>query len=188
METLIKKIILLLVAALPLTAYSSAPVDSVLLPDIVLKGKDGGLHDNSEWRSTTLKNNINLLFYVDPDKQRQIKPLLARIDSLSFSHEVLRKTFVLNVSATMIPDFILLKKVAKRAKTAQNLTYVFDNEKVLVKKWNLVDDDINILLFDSSGYVVYKHSGEITHNNISHIISKIKELSKKENSHENQKN
>jgi len=170
---ILKMVPLLLIGGLAKQTLSYTG-NNTTLPGVSLSGEDGGLHNGEPWNSSILRDKINLLFYIDPDKQRQVKPLLARLDSLDFSTEKLGSTFILNTSATIIPDFILRHKVAERARKANGTRYVLDLNRVLVDKWHLKDDDINILLFDAGGALLFKHSGDISPDLIQTLIEKIK--------------
>ena len=146
------------------------------LPLLTLRGEKGGLADGGEWLSSTLKDKVNLLLYVDPDKQSRVKALVTKLDSIQYSPDLLGLTFILNTEATIIPDFILANRVKKRAKEMKHINYVLDRDKVLVREWNLVDNDVNILLLDNKGIIVEKISGKISTEMAEEIIQKINQL------------
>ncbi len=173
---ILKMVPLLLIGGLAKQTFSHTGNTSgqTSLPGVSLSGKDGGLHNGNPWNSNVLRDKANLLFYIDPDKQKQVKPLLDRLDAINFSTEKLGSTFILNTSATIIPDFILRHKVAERARADKTVRYVLDLNRVLVEKWQLKDDDINILLFDAGGNLLFKHSGDISPDLIQGLIEKIK--------------
>jgi predicted transcriptional regulator len=140
---------------------------------VILSGDKGSLYNGEEWKSSSLRGKVNLLFYVDPDKQDDVKPLVAKLDSIQYSPDSLGTTFIINTSATIIPNFILRNKIAERARDVKNMNYVLDLEQVLVHKWDLKDDDVNILLFDKRGKVLFKHAGNVTKDIVNKIIQKI---------------
>ncbi len=174
---IIKMIPLLLIGGLAKQTFSHTGNTSgqVSLPGVSLSGDNGGLHNGKPWNSNVLRDKVNLLFYIDPDKQKQVKPLLDRLDSLNFSAEKLGSTFILNTAATIIPNFILRHKVAERARQTAGTSYVLDQNRVLVDKWHLKDDDINILLIDAAGSLLFKHSGDLSPDLIQTLIDKIKQ-------------
>jgi len=150
-----------------------------IFPPVTLHGDNGGLCGGKEWKSSSLKDKVNLVLYVDPDKQEWAKPLVMKMDSLNHSPDSLGVTFILNTGATLIPDFIIRNRVKAKAETATNITYVLDRKKLLVSKWNLADDDINVLLMDASGRIIQRHHGEMTGKFINQFIEKIDESIKK---------
>jgi predicted transcriptional regulator len=168
-------LILLIVQSCPIIADANDP-DT--LPIVILSGNDGGYIDGQIWNSDVLKNKINLVLYVDPAKQNLLKPLLARLDSISYSSNLLGTTFILNTAATVIPDFVIRNKVRERAKFSKNTTYVLDRNKVLVKKWRLIDNDINVLLLDKDGKILQKRYGEMNKIVIDQLIDQINSAQK----------
>jgi len=144
-----------------------------VFPPLTLKGENGGLCGGKEWNSKVLKDKVNLVLYVDPDKQDWVKPLVMKLDSINYSPDSLGVTFILNTDATIIPDFIIRNRVQEKAKTSTNIAYVLDRKKLLVRQWNLKDDNINILLLDSSGKIIQKHHGQMTRKFINQFITKI---------------
>ena len=165
-------LIFLIMIAYPLMD-SKANAD--VLPTIILNGDNGGLCGGKEWKSSSLQDKVNLVLYVDPDRQSWAKPLVTKLDSLKYSPDSLGITFILNTDATIIPDFIIRNRVRAKAKTSTNMTYVLDRKKMLVRKWNLADDDINVLLMDASGEVVQQHHGEMTGDFITQLLNKIED-------------
>lgn len=162
--------------------------DSILLPDATLNGENGGLYDGSEWHSASLRNKVNLILYIDPDKQKQVKPLIAKLNSELSSTDSLGLFFIVNTSATMIPKFILRKKIANRAKSEKNTTYIFDHKRVLINKWNLADGEINIFLLDKTRHIFFNHTGRLSQEVIKTIIQTINDTLSKEDSNELTKN
>ena len=144
-----------------------------ILPPVNLSGNNGGLCGGKEWKSSSLQNKVNLVLYVDPDKQEWMKPLVMKLDSINYSPDSLGVTFILNTDATIIPDFIIRNRVKEKAKTSSNISYVLDRDKLLVRKWDLKDDNINVLLLDASGRIIQKHHGQMTKKFINQFIIKI---------------
>ncbi len=135
---------------------------SDVFSSITLNGDDGGLSYGKEWKSSSLKDEVNLALCVDSDKQNLPKPLVAKLDSNNYSPDSLGVTFILNTIATGIPDFIIRNSVKKNAETSANIAYVPDRKILLVRKWNLIDDDINVLLMNASSKIIQKHYGKMT--------------------------
>ena len=147
--------------------------EAAIFPEITLNGDNGGLCGGKEWKSSSLKNKVNLLLYVDPDKQSWIAPLVKKLESLHYLPDSLGITFVLNTDATIIPDFIIRNRVREKAKASLDIAYVLDLSKMLVRKWKLKDDNVNVLLLDRSGNLIQEHHGKMTHTLINQLITKI---------------
>ena len=140
---------------------------------VILSGDNGGLCGGADWKSSSLKGKVNLVLYVDPDKQSWVKPLVVKLDSAHFAPDSLGITFVLNTDATIIPDFLIRNRVQKKAKTSPEIAYVLDRTKMLVRKWKLKDDNINVLLLDASGNIIQKHHGQMSQEFINQFLTKI---------------
>jgi len=63
--------------------------------------------------------------------------------------------------------------VREKAKVSSDIAYVLDRTKMLVRKWKLKDDNVNVLLLDKSGNLIQEHHGEMTQVFINQFITKI---------------
>ncbi len=172
-------IILQLFVVLLLCSVSEITGQSTMLPSIALKGENGGTADGKEWNSSNLTGKINLILYVDPGKKESATPLIDKIDSLNYAPDSLGITFIVNTQATFIPDFLIQKMIKSRAEENKNILYVLDQNKVLIKEWKLTEENINVLIIDSSGKTLHRHDGEITEEYINKLISRIDNVLKK---------
>ena len=172
----LKFLLFLILLGYPLMESKAKPN---IFPSVTLNGDNGGLCGGKEWKSSSLQDKVNLVLYVDPDRQSWAKPLVTKLDSLNYSPDSLGVTFILNTDATIIPDFVIRNRVKAKAKASVNMNYVLDRKKLLVRKWNLADDNINVLLMDASGRIIQRHHGEMTGNFINQFIEKIDESIKK---------
>lgn len=167
----IHHITIILLFVLPIITF--AQVDSlqeISITKIILKGDNGGYANGKTWNSDSLKGKINLILYTDPDQQKLAQLLVSKLDTLTFSKNRLRITFMLNTAATIIPNFIIRTKLKQKAKVSKNIEYVLDQNKKLVTKWNLKDEDLNVIILDKSDKVLYNHFGNITENDIKKIM------------------
>lgn len=125
------------------------------LPDLVLSEDKGGNINGTEWKSSDLKNKLNIVFYVAPNQQDNVEPLLIKIDSAGYFLEYVKITLIINTEATWIPNGIIEGKVKGRAKDDTTKSYVLDKDEVLLREWNLSEDNPNIIVVDKSGKVIY---------------------------------
>ncbi len=149
------------------------------LPDLVLSGDKGGGINGEEWKSSDLKNKLNIIFYVAPNQQDDVEPLLNKIDSAGYSLESVNVTLIINTEATWIPNSIIEGKVKGKAKDDTTKNYVLDKDEVLLSEWKLSEDNPNIIVVDKSGRVIYFLNEELNEdygNDLLKIIErKIKE-------------
>jgi predicted transcriptional regulator len=140
------------------------------LPDVVLKGEDGGTATGEEWNSCNLMGRTNLILYVDTGKRQQAMPLINRIDELSYSPDTLGVSFVINTSATSIPSFMIRMMIKQREKANSKIRYVLDKKEVLIRDWDFTDKYVNVLILDPTGKVLHRYAGEITEEYVDQVI------------------
>jgi len=142
-------------------------------PKVTLSGESGAKVDGGAWTSSMLKGKIYTLFYVDPDKKDLNNALADALKARKFDRSKVNSVAVINLAATWIPNAILESMLKKKQKKFSHTIYVKDKKKVLVKKWNLADDNSDILIFDKRGKLIYKKFGKVTDKEIPAIIKLI---------------
>ena len=130
--------------------------------NLVLEGENGGNIDGTPWFSQELLGKANVLVYADPTKKPWIQPLMDWLELQEISFENFSVTVIINTDATIIPNFVLASKIKQKAKENPHYNYVFDHDKILVEKWKLQDENVNVLFFDSKGENVFTHHGKVT--------------------------
>ena len=167
---MMKKII---IAALLLTGYGIAVEIGKIPPKVVLSGKEGAKVDGSAWRSDTLKGKVHILFYVDPDERKKNDALSQALKKRHFDRNKFASVAVINLAATWMPNMVLESLLKKKQKQFPDTVYVKDRQKVLVKKWQLADDNSDIIIFDKAGRVIYKKFGKVDEAEIPKVLDLI---------------
>ena len=136
-------------------------------------GDNGGNIDGSAWESSMLKGKIHTLFYVDPDKRDLNNPLADALKARKFDRKKVTSVAVINLAATWLPNVFVESKLKEKQKKFPHTIYVKDKKKVLVKQWDLADDNSDILIFDQKGKLIYKKFGKVSNEEIKEIIALI---------------
>jgi len=160
-----------LMVAVSLTLTAQNTLHS--LPSVTLSGSNGGYADGRSWDSTALKGATRLIIYMDPDKRKNIDPLmkaLSRNRSKAFT-----TVAIVNLAATWMPNRVLISKLNKQKSKMKHTEYVFDKKRVLVSKWGLPDDDTTVIVADATGKVLYEKSGKLTNTDVTTILKKVKQ-------------
>lgn len=169
-------LMVIILAAIPVNAQINV---NESLPAIVLRGENGGNLDGTEWRSSDLEKKLNIVFYVAPNQQDNVEPLLNKVDSAGYSQDFVKVTLIINTEATWIPTGIIEGKIRSKANDDSTKNYVLDNDKILLREWNLSEDNPNIIVIDKDGKVINYFNDELNYdfgNDLLKIIeSKIKE-------------
>lgn len=144
-------------------------------PKVVLESKTGGLVDGSEWSSESLRGKMTLLFYVDPDKKDMNEHVGEAIRDKGFPSKHFRSVAVINMSATLMPNFVLNRVLAGKQQKYSRTIYVRDIGRNLVSAWGLRDDSYDIVLFDENGIVKLVNHGEMDQDTVEQMIGMISE-------------
>ncbi len=142
-------------------------------PKVEISGENGGRTDGKAWSSAMLKNKVYVFFYVDPDEKDLNDPLTQALKKRRFDKEKFASVAVVNLAATWKPDVIIEALLKKKQKEFPDTVYVKDKKKVLVNKWQLADDNSDILLFDKKGKLIYKKFGKLSEKEIEKVLSLI---------------
>ncbi|MGB5505093.1 MAG: YtfJ family protein [Sulfurovum sp.] len=137
---------------------------------VTIDGKNGGKIDGSGWESSMLKGKIHTLFYVDPDKRDLNNPLADALKAKKFDRKKVNSVAIINLAATWLPNVFIESKLKEKQKKFPHTIYVKDKKKVLVKQWNLEDDNSDILIFDQEGKLIYKKFGKVSDEEIKDVI------------------
>jgi len=143
-------------------------------PNVLLQGKDGGRVDGGRWKSSTIKDKVYVLFYVDPDFKDKNQPFVNALHNANLDHSKFGTIAVVNLAATWKPNFVIERILKSKQKKYPDTIYVKDRRKILVKKWGLADDNSDVVVFDKQGNVIYQKNGKLSNNEISELIKLIK--------------
>ncbi len=136
------------------------------LPDIALQQNS----NNKSWSSKELLGKVHILLYMDPDKKDQAMPLLNKINNKRFDKNRYSTVAIVNLAATWMPNFALKAMLKKKQKELKNTIFVFDDNKYLIDKWGLKDNDCNVLVVDKNGKILYEKKGKMSKDDIKKIF------------------
>lgn len=140
---------------------------------VVLEGEKGGKTDGTAWDSSMLKNKVYTLFYVDPDERDLNNDFADALKAKKFDRKKVNSVAIINLKATWLPNIVLESKLKEKQKKFPHTVYVKDKQKVLVKQWDLADDNSDILIFDKNGKLIYKKFGKISDKEIPEVLNLI---------------
>ena len=144
-------------------------------PKVIIEGENGGKTDGNAWDSSLLKEKVHVVFYVDPDEKDTNSALSAALKKRHFDRKKYGSVAIVNLAATWLPNMVIESKLKAKQKEFPDTTYVKDKKKVLVKEWNLADDNSDILIFDKKGKLIYKKFGKVSEDEIKKVITLIEE-------------
>ena len=153
---------LLLILPLLLTSLFAEVDTTKPLPTLVLEGDTGSFYDGSSWSSDMLKGKTTMLMYVDPDEKSKgeaFKPTIEAFEK-DLDFDKFQILVIINLNATWKPDAIIKMMMKSKVDTYPKRTYILDAKSVLVKGWNLPDDEYNTIIIDQNAKVLYQHAGD----------------------------
>jgi len=142
---------------------------------VEISGDNGGKLDGSAWHSSMLKGKMYTVFYVDPDEKDLNDNFAEALKAKKYDKNKASSVAIINLAATWLPNMVIETKLKEKQKRYSSTLYVKDKTKVLVQKWQLEDDNSDILIFDKEGKLIYKHYGKMSADEIKKAIALIDE-------------
>jgi len=154
-------IVLIIIPIVLLTAESPDP-ETRILPHIILEGNNGSYANGKRWDSSILQGMITLLVYFDPDERDKGKIFMSTLEAFEkdLDFNQFQTILVVNLKATLIPGFLIKAAIKGQVKDHPKRNYIFDNNLVLVKNWELDNNEYNTLVINEESRVIYNHSGK----------------------------
>jgi len=156
------KLITLLITTLLALNLSAITVGEVP-KNVTIEGDKGGLVvDGGLWNSSSIKNKVLVMFYVDPDEKDTNSHFTKKLKAQKYDRSKFGSIAVVNLAATWKPDFIIEKILKGKQEEFPNTIYVKDKKSVLVNEWEVADDASNILIFSKNGELLFYKSGAMS--------------------------
>jgi predicted transcriptional regulator len=158
----------------PIVSNAEIPVGSTP-KTIVLQGEQGKLVDGGgPWKSDLFRGFVTILFYVDPDESDLNNAASEALKDANLPADQVRSVAVINMDATLLPNFLIQGKLEDKQKEYQNTLYVMDYKKVLVNEWGLGDHNNDVVIFDKQGKVLFSVDGQLNDSQIKQMLAAVK--------------
>jgi len=144
--------------------------------EVTLSGENGGMaKDNAAWNSSMLKDKVYVLFYVDPDEKDLNSAFSDALKAKNYDRTNYGSIAIVNLAATWKPNVIIESLLKSKQKEFPDTIYVKDKNSVLVKEWDLADDNSDIVIFDKNGKVLFYKAGKLSDTDMKKAFSLIEE-------------
>ena len=147
---------------------------NVMLPKILLSADEGGTLEKLAWDSSSLKDKVHVVFYVDPDEKSTNNEASEALKKENFDRQYYGSVAVINMAASWLPNWALDNALQEKQANYPDTLYIKDMNKKLVQAWDIKDDSSNIYVIDKEGIVRFKHEGKLDETAISLLIKTIK--------------
>ncbi|MGA3113265.1 MAG: YtfJ family protein [Syntrophobacteraceae bacterium] len=169
------KVLILLSAALLINEPVWALEFGEPPPKVELKDKLGGRLDAKPWSSDELQGKLSVIFYVSPDEKDTNNPASEALDKEKFPADRFRSYGIINMAASMLPNFIINSALKEKQERYPKTIYVRDYKKVLVNAWEIADHSSNVMVFDKKGTLIFRKDGKLTAEEIQKLIKTIRD-------------
>ena len=131
--------------------------------EVTISGENGGMaKDASPWNSKSIKDKVYVMFYVDPDEKDLNEAFSDALKAKNYREKgAYGSIAVVNLAATWKPNVIIESLLKSKQEEFPNTIYVKDKNSVLVKEWDLADNNSDIIIFDKDGTVLFYKAGKM---------------------------
>jgi len=131
--------------------------------EVTISGENGGMaKDGSPWNSKSIKDKVYVMFYVDPDEKDLNEAFSDALKAKNYREKgAYGSIAVVNLAATWKPNVIIESLLKSKQEEFPNTIYVKDKNSVLVKEWDLADNNSDIIIFDKDGTVLFYKAGKM---------------------------
>ena len=162
--------IMIFIMIFPAMVLAELPIGEIP-PKVVLKGDLGGRIDGRQWSSEELvSEKVIVLFYVDPDESELNNHVSDALKAENYPKEKYGSIGMANMAATWLPNFAINMKLKSKQEKHKETVYVKDLDKTLVKKWELSDDNSDVIVFGRDGRVLYSVDGKFSDAQVKEIV------------------
>jgi len=132
--------------------------------EVTISGDNGGMaKDGSAWSSKSIKDKVYVMFYVDPDEKDLNEAFSDALKAKKYREKgAYGSIAVVNLAATWKPNVIIESLLKSKQEEFPQTIYVKDKNSVLVKEWELADDNSDIVIFDKDGKVLFYKAGKMS--------------------------
>lgn len=157
-----KKIIL--ITLISLSVWAQNPLVGTTLPNLVLKGDDGGRLDGSEWslEQALSENKVTVIFYADPEEKDKNEDISERFLKRNYPVDKVQFLGMINMEATWLPNFAISEALKSKQRKYPDTLYLKDYTKKAVKVWKVADDENVVLALNQKGKVIFAKFGYVT--------------------------
>jgi len=143
-------------------------------PKVDLKDKLGGRLDGTPWSSSELTGKVHVIFYVDPDEKDLNNDASEALKAEKLPRDRFQSFAIINMAATWLPNFAISSALKDKQKQYPTTIYVRDYKKVLVNKWEIADDNNDVLAFDKNGRLFFKKYGKLNEKEIQDLLKAVR--------------
>lgn len=168
----LKTILLASLLTLNLSALTLGEVPKA----VTISDDNGGLvKDSSAWNSSSIKNKVFVMFYVDPDEKDLNNEFSAALKAKKYDRANYGSLAIINLAATWKPNFVIESILKSKQEEFPDTIYVKDKNSVLVNEWQITDNNSDIIIFSKDGKVIFYKDGKMEASDIQTALKLIED-------------
>lgn len=152
--------ILLLLMTINLAAITLGRVPTNIIID------EGYAKDNSAWNSSSIKDKVCVMFYIDPDERATNEHFSKLLKEKNYDKKNYGHIAIVNMAATWKPNLVIETLLKEKQEESPDIIYIKDKKSVLVNEWELKNDASNILIFSKDSKLLFYKSGKMSDDDI----------------------
>ncbi|MBL8028651.1 MAG: hypothetical protein JNL74_19665, partial [Fibrobacteres bacterium] len=160
----------LFILILLISTYTAALKIGELPPKLIMQGDSGSCADGSTFNIANYKGKVAVIYYIDPDEREMNEPFYKAMKAADFKEDSFKSIAIVNMAATVIPDFLFESKLKKNQKKYPKTLYVLDKKSMLVSKWGMQDNSSCVTVIASDGRVVWHKCGALMEKEIPVVL------------------
>jgi predicted transcriptional regulator len=139
--------------------------------EVTISGENGGLvKDGGMWKSSSIKDKVYVMFYVDPDEKDKNENFSQILKVKKFDRSKFGSIAIVNLAATWKPNFVIESILKSKQKEFPKTIYVKDKNSVLVNNWGLANDESDILIFSKNSELLFYKAGKLGKDDINKAL------------------
>ena len=144
--------------------------------EVMISGDNGGyVKGDKAFSSNDIRGKVYVVFYVDPDEKDKNEAFAQALKKKHYNRAQYGSFAIINMAATWKPNFAIEMILKSKQKEFPDTLYVKDKASVLVKEWDLADNESDILLFDKVGKLLFYKVGKMTPEDMDKVFKLIEE-------------
>jgi len=144
--------------------------------NIIIQNDDGGYaKDSSAWDSSSIKDKVYVMFYVDPDEKDTNEHFVQALKAKKYDRASYGSIALINLAATWKPNFVIESILKSKQEEFPHTIYVKDKSSILVKEWKVADDASDVLVFSKDSKLLFYKSGKMNEDDMKKVFELIEE-------------
>lgn len=134
----------------------------------------GGELTGEDFDSEKLLGKVAIVFYVSPSKKDLNEEASEAVKKEKFDSDKFSSAGIIDLKSSWIPNGLIVRSIKKKQEKYPRTIYLKDKDKYMPKALSFEPEGNDVFVFNAKGEEVYRHLGQLGHNDILALISTLK--------------